>query len=235
MLCAGVFAAALLFTSCGGSGGSGGSAKFKKFPKNEILGDLVNIVAEYYVKDSANTADFKATEEKIKEKYGTIQNGKGYDNYKEEYVQYTERKDQLKADMESAIEKEKANVIGKSVPFEMEDDLGYEVTECKIVDVNKHGGFQIAITVKLTDPEKASLTGFSKGNLYIHYQYIDKDGNIIQNSDENVGHGGNVELADKNAGTVGTIVSLEDIGWHSGKWAKNFGNFAKLRFEKTKK
>ena len=111
MFCAGAFVAALLFTSCGNSGSSSsGSVKFKKFPKNEILGDMVNIVAEYYVQDSTNTANFKATEKQLREKYGTIEDGKGYEKYKEEYTQFTERKEQLASSMQASIEKEKANV-----------------------------------------------------------------------------------------------------------------------------
>lgn len=225
---AGIFATALLLTSCGGGEGGGkNNVKIEKFPKNEILGNMVNIVNEHYVLDSIYDTEIK----ELKNKYD-VKNEKEYEKYKEEYIKLTEKEEKLNADYQSAVEAEKVNLIDKPIPFEMEDDLGYEVTECKIVDVNKHGGFKMSINVKLTDPSKLSLVGFKKVNFYSHIQYIDKNGNIIQNRNENVGNLFEVSLPDKNVGTVGTGESWEDIGWYSGKFAKNFANFAKIRFVK---
>lgn len=225
---AGIFATALLLTSCGGGEGGGkNNVKIEKFPKNEILGNMVNIVNEHYVLDSIYDTEIK----ELKNKYD-VKNEKEYEKYKEEYIKLTEKEEKLNADYQSAVEAEKVNLIGKPIPFEMEDDLGYEVTECKIVDVNKHGGFKMSINVKLTDPSKLSLVGFKKVNFYSHIQYIDKNGNIIQNRNENVGNLFEVSLPDKNVGTVGTGESWEDIGWYSGRFAKNFANFAKIRFVK---
>ena len=231
MFCAGVFATALLLTSCGGGEGGGkNNVKIEKFPKNEILGNMVNIVNEHYVLDSINKAEFK----ELKNKYD-VKNEKEYEKYKEQYTKLTEKKEELNADYLSAVEAEKVNLIGKSIPFEMEDDLGYEVTELKIVDVSKYGGFKMSVTAKLTDPNKEILVGSSRVNLYCHLQFIDKNGNIIKNGDENIGHVFEVSLPDKNPGAVGTAESLEDIGWHSGRFAKNFANLSKVRFVKKNK
>jgi hypothetical protein len=227
---AGIFATALLLTSCGGGEGGGkNNVKIEKFPKNEILGNMVNIVNEHYVLDSISDLEIK----ELKNKYD-VKNEKEYEKYKNEYIKLTEKAEKLNADYYSAVEAEKVNLIGKSIPFEMEDDFGYEVTECKIVDVNKYGGFKMSINVKLTDPDKA-LAGSRRPNFNCYLQYLDKNGNIIQNRDEYIGHLFEVSLPDKNVGTEGTATSWEDIGWHSGRYAKNFANLAKVRFVKNLK
>ena len=233
MFCSGVFATALLLSSCGSGEGEGeNNVKIEKFPKNEILGNMVNIVNEHFVLDSTNKAQIKELKANVDVKK---KDKKEYEKYKEKYIEFKGKKEKLEADFQSAVESEKVNLIGKSIPFEMEDDLGYEVTECKIVDVNKRGGFMISVTAKLTDPDKAPLVGSSPVNLYCHFQYIDKDGNNIKIKDKNIGNVFEVSLPDKNAGTVGTATSLEDIGRHGGRCAKCFANLSKVRFVKTNK
>ena len=70
-ICAGTFAVALLFTSCGGSGGGSKekNVKFQKMPKNEYLGDLVNISCENIARVSASEAQYEEERAKNNEKY----------------------------------------------------------------------------------------------------------------------------------------------------------------------
>ena len=71
LFCAGIFAVSLLLASCGNSGGESGETKsevkFQKSPKNEILGDLVNIAGEYSAKWQASEAEYEETRQKNKD------------------------------------------------------------------------------------------------------------------------------------------------------------------------
>ena len=70
-ICAGIFAVTLLFTSCGGSGDGSKEKKlkFQKMPKNEYLGDLVNISCENIARVSASDAQYEEERAKNNEKY----------------------------------------------------------------------------------------------------------------------------------------------------------------------
>ncbi len=151
-ICSVTFAIALLFTSCGGSEGSKEGkiqAEFQKSPKNEILGDAVNISCEYSAKWEANEMEWKEALEENREK-NVGNSDKLEKNYQKITAKHKEGKVQIEDEAKAAMEKEKATLIGRDIPFECEDGLDYEVLECKIKDVTT-SSLSFAYKVKPVD------------------------------------------------------------------------------------
>jgi hypothetical protein len=234
MFCAGAFAAALLFTSCGGGSGETktNEVKFQKSPKNEILGDLVNISSEYAAKWNAREAEYEEARQKNKEKYAD-NSDKREQNYAKISAEHKERGKQIVADANAALEKEMATLIGKDIPFECEEGLGFEVVECKISGITKHMGSCNRTTltfnykVKPVDSKIIEKLDSMRSGLY---KCLDAKGNILLDSKGNevetnvLGISYNEKKQLKNGETI------EKEGWFVLEPC--FANFAKIKFVK---
>lgn len=185
--------AMVLMVSCGGSG--------KSYPEHEIFGKVLAAQLEYHEQDSILKAE------------------RTDDNWKGNKEKHKELVEKLYKDVEQA----KADIIGRDVPFEVAPESGFEVTYCKIEDVNKLGNIEVKAQFKVTDPEKAYVFGFTKNEMYVNFRFVDVDGNVIRD---------NMMLSfklDKEgvAGAVGeTIFNLTN----HGKTARDFYRFGKVVF-----
>ena len=191
LFCAGIFATSLILASCGGGGDSEtktkNEVKFQKSPKNEILGDLVNISCEYAAKWNVSEAEYEEARQKNKEKYAD-NSDKREQNYAKISAEYKERGKQIVADANAALEKEMATLIGKDIPFECEEGLGFEVVECKISGITKHMGSCNRTTltfnykVKPVDAKIIEKLDSMRSGLY---KCLDDNGNVLLDSKGN--------------------------------------------------
>jgi len=234
MFCTGAFAAALLFTSCGGSGGSSGETKsdvkFQKSPKNEILGDLVNISCEYATKWNASEAEYEEARQKNMEKYAD-NSDKREQNYLKISESHKERGKQIVADANAALEKEMAGLIGKDIPSEVEDGLGFEVVECKISGITKHMGSCNRTTLTFNykvKPVDAKIIEKLDSYSWL-YKSLDANGNVLLDSQGNeIAEVGGFSYNEKKQLKNGEIVEKE--GWFVLQ--PSYANFAKIKFVK---
>ena len=236
MFCAGTFAVALLLTSCGGSGGGTESGKtevnFKKSPKNEILGDLVNISCEYAAKWNASEAEFEDARQKNKEKYAD-NSDKREQNYQKISASHKERGKQIVADANAALEKEMATLNGKALPFVCEEGLGFEVVECKITGITKHATSCNRTTLTFTYKVKATdedlVKKISVHDYPIKYGFVDASGNALLDKNGNpiseIGGFSNEHLKQLRNGEI-----VEKEGWFVLEPC--FANFAKIKYVK---
>lgn len=236
LFCAGIFVSSLILTACGG-GGDGeaktkSDVKFQKSPKNEILGDLVNISSEYAAKWNASEAEYEEARQKNKEKYAD-NSDKREQNYAKISAEHKERGKQIVADANAALEKEMATLIGKDIPFECEEGLGFEVVEGKISGITKHMGSCNRTTltfnykVKPVDAKIIEKLDSMRSGLY---KCLDANGNVLLNSKGNeietnvLGISFNEKKQLKNGETI------EKEGWFVLEPC--FANFAKIKFVK---
>lgn len=229
MFCAGAFATALLLTSCGGSGGGGGTkndVKFQKTPKNEILGDLVNISCEYKAKISASNAEYEEARDKNNEKYAD-NSDKRKQNWEKLKEQKDKRNKKIMEETNAAIEKEMATLIGKAIPFECEDGLGFEVVECKINKVDKltvpqAANLSLSFTYKMKPVDAEKVKKFSNLDVVDQYKFVDASGNVLY---ENIDMFGNDMLGLKKGENVEVVRYDVSLG-------PDMANFAKIKFVK---
>lgn len=235
MFCAGTFATALLFTSCGSGGNSEGTTKsdvkFQKSPKNEILGDLVNISSEYAAKWKASEDEYENARQKNMEKYAD-NSDKREQNYAKISAEHKERGKQIVADANAALEKEMAALIGKDIPFEVEDGLGFEVMECKISGITKHMGSCNRTTLNFNykvKPVDAKIIE-KLGSYSWLYKSLDANGNVLLDSQGNeIAEVGGFSYNEKKQLKNGEIVEKE--GWFVLQ--PSYANFAKIKFVKN--
>ena len=236
LFCAGIFATSLILASCGGGGDSEtktkNEVKFQKSPKNEILGDLVNISCEYAAKWNVSEAEYEEARQKNKEKYAD-NSDKREQNYAKISAEHKERGKQIVADANAALEKEMATLIGKDIPFECEEGLGFEVVECKISGITKHMGSCNRTTltfnykVKPVDAIIIEKLDSMRSGLY---KCLDANGNVLLDSKGNevetnvLGISYNEKKQLKNGETI------EKEGWFVLEPC--FANFAKIKFVK---
>jgi uncharacterized FlaG/YvyC family protein len=237
LFCAGIFVSSLILTACGG-GGDGeaktkSDVKFQKSPKNEILGDLVNISCEYEAKWLASEAEYEDARQKNKEKYAD-NSDKREQNYQKISASHKERTKQIVAEANAALEKEMAGLIGKDIPFEVEDGLGFEIVECKISEkITKHATSCNRTTltfyykVKPVDAKIIEKLDSMRSGLY---KCLDANGNVLLDSKGNeigtnvLGISYNEKKQLKNGETI------EKEGWFVLEPC--FANFAKIKFVK---
>jgi hypothetical protein len=236
LFCAGIFATSLILASCGGGGDSEtktkNEVKFQKSPKNEILGDLVNISCEYAAKWNASEAEYEDARQKNKEKYAD-NSDKREQNYQKISASHKERGKQIIEEANAALEKEMAGLIGKDIPFELEDGLGFEVVECKISKITKHATSCNRTTltfnykVKPVDANIIEKLDSMRSGLY---KCLDANGNVLLDSKGNevetnvLGISYNEKKQLKNGETI------EKEGWFVLEPC--FVNFAKIKFVK---
>ena len=129
--------------------------------------------------------------------------------------------DKYDADVEAI----KAKLVGKEVPFEVEGELGYKVTSCKISDV-KSGSVYVEFEVEIIDAKAAHVSGWGKPNISVKYHNINKEGSIIGSE---YGSSAYVELSGKEDGSTGKGTAY--ISFYA-KNAVEYADFAKIKFFK---
>ncbi len=117
-----ILAVAIIATmaSCGGGSGSG-----KKLAKNDVLGDMPNVVYQHFQVDSIIDADEK-------EAYKGIKSEKDFGKAMKIKAKFDEREEKEDAQFKANIEKIKAELVGKDIPYEVENNVGYEIMSCKV-------------------------------------------------------------------------------------------------------
>lgn len=234
LFCAGIFATSLILASCGGGGDSEtktkNEVKFQKSPKNEILGDLVNISCEYATKWNASEAEYEKARQKNMEKYAD-NSDKREQNYLKISESHKERGKQIVADANAALEKEMAGLIGKDIPSEVEDGLGFEVVECKISGITKHMGSCNRTTLTFNykvKPVDAKIIEKLDSYSWL-YKSLDANGNVLLDSQGNeIAEVGGFSYNEKKQLKNGEIVEKE--GWFVLQ--PSYANFAKIKFVK---
>ena len=204
-----------VMASCGGGSGSSG----KKLASNEFLGDMPNLVYQRALKDSINDAKKYAEREKFKEKASFDKSDMEKFKKMEEGFDAEEQavKDQFNAD----VEKVKPSLVGKDIPFEMEEGCGYEISSLKISGVER--SVAVEFDVKITD--ESALKVFNWMTVCFYFQALDKDGNLIGKDYYGESRHTTIDMSQKNGTTAkGTLylVVKED--------AAEMVNFAKIKF-----
>ena len=209
-------ACAMFFASCGGGSTGGG----KKLAKNDFLGDLPNLVYQKHLTDSIRNAEEK------------LEGNKLDPNKKGDWKKATEIAEKFKIrrktedeSFKTDCEKLKPELIGKEIPFETEENTGYEVTYCKISDVEK-GSVYVDFEVRITNTNAAKIIKYGKPQIIVTVQNIKQDGNKLSSDGAYY-----VELSGRENGATGRSKRIIAI---SAEKAEEYVNFAKLRFVKTK-
>ncbi len=229
-ICAGTFAVALLFTSCGGSGGGSKekNVKFQKMPKNEYLGDLVNISCENIARVSDSEAQYEEERAKNNEKYADNPD-KRMQNWEKIKAAKDERNKKIMEEINANLDKELPALIGKTIPLEVEEGLGFEVMDCKIKKIEK-----------FRSPSRAQMTfTFSYKVIPVDAKKMDTYPGTYRCLDAN----GNI-LLDENGNPIGDLMGLshdqlkqlwkgetvENEGWL--RIHPSMSNFAKIKIVK---
>lgn len=223
LFCVGIFATSLILTSCGGGGtsSSSSSVKIKDYPENEIFGKIPGILCQYFEKDSIFESQYDKEREKIEEKAYKAKNQDEILKLYEESEKLSDERDnkveKAREEKSAAIEKEKAALIGKSIPFEMEEGTWYEITNLVITDVNSDGTALITGTFKVINEERVKKAFFSYPSIYC--SCLDSQGNVIcEYCNSNTVEKGDANLVFKTGFSL-----FRDSG-------KAFLDFAKVRF-----
>lgn len=159
----------LIAYACSG----GGNSPASKMEKHELFGKVPALKMDYIYKDSVGDSKKKAEAEKA------IKN-KNMDKLEKLAKEAKMEEEALKLNFKENIEKAKAEIVGKDIPVEVAPDAGYEVFECKITDVDSSGSIEAVCKFRVTDPDKIKgVFGYSKGELIVTWQYLDKGGQQI--------------------------------------------------------
>ena len=196
--------------------GCGGGSSAEKLATNEILGNLPNLVYQKAFSDSVRRDQRDVEMDKLKG--SNISDWEKAAKITEKYKIHKKEED---AKFEAEIEKIKPQLVGKDIPFEVEEGLGYEVTSGKITDVSSNGLVSVEVEVKITDIKTADIPRFSK-KLITKVLEIDKNGNQI--GTENVFY---VDLTDSENGATGKATKYIYV-------SKEKVDFAKIKFIKAK-
>ena len=236
LFCASIFATSLILASCGGGGDSEtktkNEVKFQKSPKNEILGDLVNISCEYTAKWNASETEYEDARQKNKEKYAD-NSDKREQNYQKISASHKERGKQIIDEANAALEKEMAGLIGKDIPFEVEDGLGFEVVECKISKITKHATSCNRTTltfnykVKPVDAKIIEKLDSMRSGLY---KCLDANENVLLDSKGNEIETNVLGISYDEKKQLKNGETIEKEGWFVLEPC--FANFAKIKFVK---
>ena len=183
-------AAVLLFAACGGGGtetssSTSKSVKLKEFPENVTLGKLPGIFCQYLQMDSVIRASYNPEYDELKEKSRKAMkagNEKEWNKYEAKIDDLLEKenadKKKNEEDMLSAIGKEKENLIGRKIPYEVEEGAWFEMTDLFISDVTEKGNLMVTGSFKLAVDEKKLRTIFG-GKYTINGECLDSQGNKI--------------------------------------------------------
>ena len=209
-----------LMASCSGGSGSSG----KKLASNDILGDMPDLVYQYEYSDSVIKAKRDVEREKFK-KDGTLDKST-WEKYSKMDAKFDAERDALKAKFDAEVEKLQPSLLGKNIPFELEDGCGYEVSSVKIIDLNKNSGAKVEFEVKITDESAFKIRSW--GSVPFYFKTLDKDGNLIGKDYYGEERDESIIMSSKNGTTGKGNFYLAD----SKKVAAEMVNFAKIRFIK---
>ena len=152
--------------------------KFQKMPKNEVLGDLVNISCENSARITASDAQYEEERAKNNEKYADNPDKRGA-NWEKIKNANKERNLKIMEEINAELDKELPALIGKTIPLEVEEGLGFEVMDCKIKNIEKFRApskgamtFTFSYKVKPVDANKLDTYPGT-------YRCLDADGNIL--------------------------------------------------------
>ena len=215
MFCAGVFATALLLTSCGGGGtASFSSIKVKDFPENEVFGKVPVIYRQTWIKDSIIGEIYQAERDRIREK-------SNYDELDDKLTKDKKLAEQkVGEELETVIENEKAKLIGKKVPFEMEEGAWYEITDLYVSDLFSDG-IRLTGSFKVVDETQARKSFDKYYYPTINFVYLDSKGN----ESSNLG----VDLGYRKADDTNFIITLTR---YTPDHCRILLDFAKIKFVK---
>jgi len=200
----------MFIASCGG--GSSG----KKLASNDVLGDLPNLLYQRDVTDSIRKAEERAALEKLNP------NKKGdWDKAAKIDAKFDARREKEEAAFEAEVAKLKSVLVGKAIPFEMEEGLPYEITSCKIVEVNDGGTLNYEFELKVLDAKAVKAKTNWSNEYYVIGKYLDKDGNEFD------GNSSGVKIPKAEDGETFTHVE-----WFSMPSPAKYANFAKIKFVK---
>lgn len=145
----------VLFSACGSGGGS-------SLPKNDIIGNVPSIVAEY----NAAVEKLDAEGDKVLKK---LEGNTDENAWMKAMKEHSEKEKAIEAKKNDALNKEFEKIAGNTIPTINKNDL-YEVSQLEIDYVNTvQVGFKGTITLKEPYGESA-----------IKCEFQDKDGNVIQ-------------------------------------------------------
>jgi hypothetical protein len=211
-----VIAMVAMMASCGGSGSSG-----KKLASNEFLGDLPNLVYQKGYSDSVLNANEKAEMDKLDgSKKSDWEKAAKIDD------KYDIKKEEADKKFEAEVEKIKPSLVGKDIPFEVEEGIGYEITSCKVSKVEGSTVY-VDFEVKVTDFKVANIERYGN-KLILKWHEIDKEGKLMGSE---YGHVYYLELDKKEDGATGKTTQFISI---SSKEAEKYVNFAKIKFVNSK-
>ena len=212
-----------MMASCGSGSGSSG----KQLASHEIFGDLLNLLYQKSYTDSI----FYEEKEAVREKWNNSSSSSAQEKWDKAKEKFDAREDEEKAKFKAEVEKIKPALVGKDIPFEVEDGTGYEITSCKIHDIESNYVY-IEFEVKITDVKAAKFDYqgmFDKSNpkLSISTYEVDKNGNRMGSEWNNVL---SVEVPEKADGATGKAtgstfyIAIEN--------PERYMNFAKIKFVK---
>jgi len=212
---------AMILVSCGGGSGSG-----KKLATNEFLGDMPNLIYQKAYNDSIRKAEEKTEEKKLEKEYASKKlDESAYKKGMELYQKFETRKKEEDAKFKAEIEKIKPQLVGKEIPFEMEEGCGYEVSGLKISDLS-NAGVKVEFEVTITDEKAVKI--YQWGTLSFYFQVLDKEENPIGKSYYGEVRHTTIIMSQKNGVTAKGSFYLIDK-----KDAKEMVNFAKIKFVKV--
>lgn len=211
---AALMAAAVLAASCGGNGGSKNS-----YPDSEFFGKVLALQCQYTDQDSVLKAEIEEAEK------NTEWSESGVKKFTELKEKNKAQREQNKADLKTALDKELPNITGKDIPFAMEGDCGYEVTEVKITGLNDMG--EVKLTAKFRVTDKKVAKSFDTKSMDVSWYQADAQG-----ADTKRDHGMARVKFDQPI-EVGSENSVDIIlcNYTNSKAAKEYYNFGKLMFE----
>ena len=198
----------MFIASCGSGGGSG-----KKIAKNDVLGDLPNVLYQKHFGDSVIDAKEREALKNLKWTESDMKKGM---KIKEKFKAEREKVD-VKYDAE--IKKVEEQLLGKDIPFEVEEGLGYKVNSFKITSILKYGVIA-EFEVETTDVKVANIERYSN-KLVVQSQNIDKNGNVLGETPHYI------KLNGKEDGVKATETMLILA-------EKNYADFAKVKFVNSK-
>ena len=215
MFCAGIFATALLLTSCGGGGtASFSSIKVKDFPENEVFGKVPVIYRQTWIKDSIIGEIYQAERDRIREK-------SNYDELDDKLTKDRKLAEQkVGEELETVIENEKAKLIGKKVPFEIEEGAWYEITDLYVSDLFTDG-IRLTGSFKVVDETQAKKSFDKYYYPMIYFVYLDSKGN--ESSDLGV------DLGYRKADDTNFIITLTR---YTPDHCRTLLDFSKIKFVK---
>ena len=165
----------VVFAGCGGGSGSGGS----KLKKNEYLGSLPSIYADYSAKK-------KAHEENIEKEGAKLMAGgeKNASKLMKLMKEDEETTKSLKEKMKTAVSDEIAKVAGKEIPVSFSKELQesgglfYDVSPVKLVE----NGGELAAAISLSAKDAFDVPRMKGYDYSTYFRFITSEGETIVTS-----------------------------------------------------